>query len=104
MWRPGEKAGEKSAYMSPLLEIPGVDEPFNQPRQELPVVWWQTGNIDVVRSSVILEGSMTGSNLLPFVTDQNFTVDIDGECAFHVAELLMQGLDCIRPAPIPSPS
>ncbi len=104
MWRPGEKARGQSAYMSPLLEIPGVDEPFNLPRQELPVVWWHTGNIDVVRSSVILEGSMTGSSLLPFVTDQNFAIDIDGECEFRVAELLMQGLNCIRPTPILSPS
>ena len=51
----------------------------------------------MIRVSTILEGSMTGKNVLPLITDQNYAVDIDGELGFQVAEVLMQQLDCIRP-------
>ncbi len=97
MWRPGAESHEGNSFMKPLLELPGITEPFNHPRQELPLVWWQTGGLDVIRTSTILNGSMTGKNVLPLVTDQNHAVDIDGELGFQVAEALMQRLDCIRP-------
>ena len=97
MWRPGAQGNEVLAFMEPLLDLPGITEPFNHPRQELPVVWWQTGGLDVIRVSTILKGSMTGKNVLPLITDQSYAVDIDGELGFQVAEALMQGLDCIRP-------
>ncbi len=94
MWRPGS---EGHAFMEPLLQLPGIAEPFNHPRQKLPIVWWQTGGLDVIRASTILSGSMTGKHILPLLTDQNYAVDIDGELGFQVAEALMQNLDCIRP-------
>lgn len=97
MWRPGGPDPDGLSFMIPLLDLPGIPEPFNHPRQELPVVWWQTGGLDVIRVSTILEGSMTGKNVLPLITDQNYAVDIDGNLGFQVAEALMQGLDCIRP-------
>ncbi len=98
MWRPGCQGNETTAFMEPLLDLPGITDPFNQPRQGLPMVWWQTGSVDVIRVSTILGGSMTGKRVLPLVTDQNFAVDIDGELGFRVAEGVMQGLNCIRPA------
>lgn len=98
MWRPGAEEQNDMAFMKPLLELPGILEPFNHPRQELPVVWWQTGGLDVIRASTILDGSMTGKNVLPLITDSNYAVDIDGEIGFQVAEALMKGLDCIRPS------
>lgn len=99
MWRVGGQDQEGDAFMEPLLQLPGITEPFNHPRQELPVIWWQTGGLDVIRVSTILGGSMTGKNVLPLITDQNYAVDIDGELGFQVAEALMQQLDCIRPKP-----
>ena len=98
MWRPGSQGNETTAFMEPFLDLPGITEPFNQPRQDLPIVWWQTGSLDVIRASTIFEGSMTGKRVLPLLTDQNFAVDIDGELGFRVAEGVMQGLNCIRPA------
>jgi N-acylneuraminate cytidylyltransferase len=99
MWCPGSQENEVLGFMEPLLDLPGITEPFNQPRQDLPIVWWQTGSLDVIRASTILEGSMTGKRVLPLVTDQKFAVDIDSELGFRVAEAVMQGLNCIRPAP-----
>jgi len=98
MWRPGGEDQNAMPFMKPLLELPGILEPFNHPRQELPVVWWQTGGLDVIRASTILDGSMTGKNVLPLITDSNYAVDIDGELGFQVAEAVMKGLDCIRPS------
>ena len=97
MWRPGSQSQEGEPFMNPLLELPGIPEPFNHPRQELPVTWWQTGGLDVIRVSTILDGSMTGKNVLPLITDPNYAVDIDGKLGFQVAEALMQQLNCIRP-------
>lgn len=54
--------------------------------------------LDVIRASTILKGSMTGTNVLPLLTDSNYAVDIDGKLGFQVAEAVMSGLDCIRPS------
>jgi YrbI family 3-deoxy-D-manno-octulosonate 8-phosphate phosphatase len=64
--------------MTNLLDVPGIDEPYNAPRQVLPPVYWQTGHIDAIRPSVILEkGSMSGKNMYPLLVDPKFSVDID---------------------------
>jgi YrbI family 3-deoxy-D-manno-octulosonate 8-phosphate phosphatase len=94
MWR----RASSSPFLEPLLEVPGMPEPFNAPRQSLPEVWWQTGSIDVVRTSVLLQGSMTGPRILPFEVDARYAIDIDTEVSLGLAELRMQDLHCIRPA------
>ena len=67
-----------SHQLKPLLSLPNVKEPYNAPRQELPKTYWQTGHIDVIRTSTILEkGSLTGDVILPILIDHRYTVDID---------------------------
>jgi CMP-N-acetylneuraminic acid synthetase len=53
------------------------EEAFNQPRQALPPTWIHDGVIDVIRPDTILEGSMTGPQILAFTTDAGIGVDID---------------------------
>lgn len=54
--------------LEPLLDVAGVAEPYCEPRQSLPDVYWQNGYIDIVRPHVILEqGLMGGRRILPFV-------------------------------------
>jgi YrbI family 3-deoxy-D-manno-octulosonate 8-phosphate phosphatase len=74
MWRLPQ--GENSP-MKNLLDVEGIDEPYNAPRQILPPVYWQTGHIDAIRTATILNGSMSGKNIYPLVIDPHFTVDID---------------------------
>ncbi|NOY98962.1 MAG: acylneuraminate cytidylyltransferase [Chloroflexi bacterium] len=75
MWRLPEG---KNAPMKNLLDVPGIAEPYNAPRQILPPVYWQTGHIDAIRPAAILEkGSMTGDVIYPLVIDPRYTVDID---------------------------
>lgn len=67
-----------SHQLKPLLSLPNLKEPYNAPRQELPKTYWQTGHIDVIRTSTILEkGSLTGDIILPVLIDPHYTVDID---------------------------
>ncbi|MFZ5822265.1 MAG: cytidylyltransferase domain-containing protein [Chloroflexota bacterium] len=74
MWRLPE--GEHGP-MTNLLDVDGIEEPYNAPRQSLPPVYWQTGHIDAIRTATILDGSMSGKNIYPLVIDPRFTVDID---------------------------
>jgi N-acylneuraminate cytidylyltransferase len=74
MWRIDDQSGR----MQPLLHVEGIAEPYNAPRQILPPVYWQTGHIDAIRPSAILEKhSMSGDVILPVLIDPRFTVDID---------------------------
>jgi CMP-N,N'-diacetyllegionaminic acid synthase len=62
MWR------ERDGYLEPLLHVAGVREPYCQPRQQLPEVFWQNGYVDIVRPRAILDmGLMCGRRILPFV-------------------------------------
>ena len=54
MWRIAENGS-----MQPLLEVKGIKEAYNTPRQDLPDTYWQTGHIDAIRPRAILE---KGSN------------------------------------------
>lgn len=96
MWRIDPESGR----MHNLLGVPGVPEPYNAPRQELPPVYWQTGHIDAVRPATILEkGSMSGAVILPVQVDPRYTVDIDTLSDWQRAEWLVQygGLDMVFP-------
>jgi len=99
MWRLAQDAGATLPYMRNLLDVPGIEEPYNAPRQALPPVWWQIGTVDVVRAEVIRSGSMTGPRILPLKVDAKIAIDIDGEESLHLAELLQAKTDCVRPRP-----
>ncbi len=87
MW----KVDPKSGRMLPLLQVEGVAEPYNAPRQSLPRTYWQTGHIDAIRASTILEkGSLTGGEILPLMIDPRYTADIDTPADWERGERLLQ--------------
>jgi N-acylneuraminate cytidylyltransferase len=56
--------------LEPILTLPHVVEPYCQPRQSLPEIFWQNGYVDIVRPRVVLdEKLMCGRKILPFVVD-----------------------------------
>lgn len=72
MWAPTEEG-----LMDPLLNCE-FEEPYNMPRQMLPVVFWQTGHVDVIRTSTILERhSLTGRRVKPIIIEPLYCIDID---------------------------
>jgi N-acylneuraminate cytidylyltransferase len=95
MWR---FAGQGQP-MSPLLEVEGIAEPYNAPRQMLPPVHWQTGHIDAIRVSTIKQKkSLTGDVIYPLVIDPRYTVDIDNLSDWAKYEALVHsGLEIVSP-------
>jgi N-acylneuraminate cytidylyltransferase len=90
MWRIEAETGR----MVPLLSVPGNPEPYNTPRQSLPVVYWQTGHVNAIRPATTRSGSMTGKVLLPIIIDLHYLVDIDTPADWQFAEwLVQQGID-----------
>jgi YrbI family 3-deoxy-D-manno-octulosonate 8-phosphate phosphatase len=87
--------------MTSLLDLTGVPEPFNAPRQALPQTYWQTGHIDSIRQSTILhKGSLSGDVIYPLQIDPRYAIDIDTPRDWQRAEwLINQGdLPMVQPA------
>lgn len=102
MWRIDPESGR----MLPLLSLPGVDEPYNAPRQILPPVFWQTGHIDAIRVRTILEKrSMTGEVIYPLLLDARYTVDIDTPADWERYEQVVRrgDLEIVWPGRRPRP-
>lgn len=85
MWRIGG-----DGFMHPLLDI-GIPEPYNQPRQVLPEVYWQTGYVDAAWVDTILtKNSMTGDSILPLIIGAEEWIDIDSPDDWRRAERLLE--------------
>ncbi|MCK6566656.1 MAG: hypothetical protein DCC59_13480 [Chloroflexi bacterium] len=95
MWR---FHGEEKP-LEQLLEVPGIPEPYNAPRQILPPVYWQTGHVDAIRAATILEKkSLTGDTIYPLTIDPKFTVDIDTPADWVKYEAVIYGgLEVVSP-------
>lgn len=96
MWKIDPQTGR----MRNLLDVPGIAEPYNAPRQVLPPVFWQTGHIDAIRPAAILEKhSMSGEVILPVQINPYFTVDIDNRSDWKKYErvVLEEGLEMVSP-------
>lgn len=97
MWTIDDVSGE----MRPLIEVEGIEEPYNAPRQSLPAVYWQTGHIDAIWTNEFhKKRSVTGDVILPLMIDPRYTVDIDIPADWKDAErrLQKQDLDIVDPA------
>jgi N-acylneuraminate cytidylyltransferase len=92
MWR------IEGQYLRPLLDE-GIVEAYNMPRQRLPHTYWQTGHVDVARRATLLNGSMTGRRILPYVLDPRYALDIDTPEQWKFAEWVLEGGDppAVRP-------
>tara|TARA_B110000902_G_scaffold164195_1_gene187651 strand:- start:2966 stop:3658 length:693 start_codon:yes stop_codon:yes gene_type:complete len=61
-------------------------EPYNIPRQELPTLFFQTGDIEVVRRETIINGSISGDRVYPLIIKHEDMIDIDSQSDFDRAE------------------
>ena len=87
MWTINEKG-----YLKPIMKT-AIKEAYNQPRQILKPVYWQTGYVDVVWTDVILNMcSMTGERILPLILEDlpENKIDIDTQESLNEAERLMK--------------
>jgi len=62
-----------------------IYEPYNMPRQVLPVSFFQTGDIEVIKRATIKNGSVSGNKILPIIIDNDSYLDIDNLIDFEKA-------------------
>ena len=64
-------------YMYPIIKK-NIKEPYNIPRQKLSKIYYQTGDIEIMRSSTILnKHSVSGDLIMPLVLNKEEMLDID---------------------------
>lgn len=73
--------------LKPLFsEVNKLKEPFNQARQLLPDTYLHNGYIDIFKSSIISQGTISGTNIYPYIMSPSEDIDIDTEEDWAKAE------------------
>jgi len=86
MWK------REGKYIKPLINYSKLKEPYNMPRQLLPDTYWQNANIDITRyNTIIKKNSMTGDNILPYIMNKKYSIDLDDMLDLKIAEMLLKG-------------
>lgn len=52
-----------------------VKEPYNIPRQQLPKMFFQTGDIEIVKRKTIMNGSISGIRVIPLIVKSYHDID-----------------------------
>ncbi len=50
-------------------------EPYNLPRQQLPKLYFQSGDIELIKRKTIFKGSVSGNNILPLIVKSYKDID-----------------------------
>lgn len=99
MWKIGE-----NGFLDTIATLANHDEPYNTPRQLLPMIYWQDGYIDITYPKIIFEmNSTTGKNILPFLIN-NPSQDIDYPDHIKKAENQLLESDSLNSYEIDDPS
>ena len=62
----------------PLFKnIENITEPFNQCRQILPKSYLHNGYIDIVNCEILINNTISGENIYPYIMNDDDNVDID---------------------------
>ncbi|VAW38778.1 N-acylneuraminate cytidylyltransferase [hydrothermal vent metagenome] len=86
MWRIEEE--RLRSYIP--AEVSGIKESYNYPRQKLPEAYVQNGSVDVIRTATIAEKrSMSGDLMIPYLMDEEDSINIDTFMDFKMAEILL---------------
>jgi N-acylneuraminate cytidylyltransferase len=54
-----------------------ANESYNIPRQKLPTVYFQTGDLELIKRKTLEDGSVSGDRVMPLFVDSDLVVDID---------------------------
>ena len=67
----------ENGLLKPILQLEGIAEPYNMPRQKLPKTYWQNGTLDITRPKTVLEKqSMMGEKIIAFeINDPAYDLD-----------------------------
>lgn len=71
----------------PLFDsIENIKEPFNQCRQFLPKTYLHNGYIDIIKTSILKDNTISGKNIYPYIMNKKDTIDIDNINDWNKAE------------------
>jgi CMP-N,N'-diacetyllegionaminic acid synthase len=70
--------------------VDGIEESYNIPRQELPDIYLQTGDIEAIRRETLLNRSVSGGSVYPLIIEHDEMVDIDNIIDFKNAEIKLK--------------
>jgi N-acylneuraminate cytidylyltransferase len=88
---------DSNEIMQPLLTLQNVKEPYNEPRQRLPKVYWQVGILDVIKMNTILEKkSLSGDVIVSHIVPNEFSIDIDDINSFTKAAEVISKNHCVK--------
>lgn len=66
--------------LKPLFgEVNYIKEPYNQARQLLPQCYLHNGYIDIFNTEILINNTISGNRIYPFVMDISNNIDIDEE-------------------------
>ena len=79
---------EKSAYkmytindkynLKPLFKfVDNIKEPYNECRQILPKNYLHNGYIDIFKTEILKDGTISGNNIYPYIMKKDDCIDID---------------------------
>lgn len=53
-----------------------ITEPYNMPRQQLPKIYFQTGDIELIKRETLIKGSISGEKVVPiFINKKIYDID-----------------------------
>jgi CMP-N,N'-diacetyllegionaminic acid synthase len=65
-------------HLKPLFHnINTIQEPYNQCRQVLPKTYLHNGYIDILKSSILENGTISGNTIYPYIMNKEDIIDID---------------------------
>jgi CMP-N,N'-diacetyllegionaminic acid synthase len=67
-----------SNLLHPLFnKVDGIKEPYNQCRQILPQAYLHNGYIDIIKTKILNNNTISGDRIYPYIMNKNDTIDID---------------------------
>ena len=76
--------------LQPLFKkIDNLEEPYNHCRQNLPQTYLHNGYIDILNSSIVKLGMISGEKIYPYLMSKNEYHDIDYENDFLIVEKII---------------
>jgi CMP-N,N'-diacetyllegionaminic acid synthase len=84
MWK------KESHSISPIIKTK-LKEPYNMPRQKLPITFWQTGNFEFFRINYKNKiNSISGKKIMGYSISENESIDIDKKSDLINLKLLIK--------------
>ena len=59
--------------------ISHVKEPYNIPRQQLPKMFFQTGDLEIVKRKTIMNRSISGTKVIPLIVKSFYDIDTNDD-------------------------